>query len=81
MTPREALRDAVRIAGGQAALARMLTAQLGAKISQGHVWYWLNRCDHLPAQYVLPTEAATDGRVTRSQLRPDLYPMEAGRAA
>ncbi|WP_423170698.1 transcriptional regulator [Vibrio diabolicus] len=28
----------------------------------------------VPAEFVLPIEQATQGQVTRSQLRPDIYP-------
>ena len=32
----------------------------------------------VPAKRVLQIETATEGRVTRGELRPDLYPPEAG---
>lgn len=35
----------------------------------------------VPAEWCLPIERATDGAVTRHQLRPDLYPVESGEAA
>lgn len=66
-----ALERSIDIAGGQSALARAL------QIKQQTVWYWLNRAKRVPAEFVLPIEAATEGRVTRHELRPDLYPPEA----
>ena len=66
----EALKRAVEIAGGQTALAEALG------VKQAHVWNWLNRDNALPAEYCIPIERATDGRVTRHELRPDIYPDE-----
>jgi DNA-binding transcriptional regulator YdaS (Cro superfamily) len=65
----EALREAIKIAGSQNALATALG------ISQAHIWNWLNR-DKLvpPAKYVLDIERVTG--VSRHRLRPDLYPDE-----
>lgn len=65
------LLRAVNYAGGQAALARLIGT------SQGHVWNWLHREGRVPAEYVLKIEAAVKGTVTRTELRPDLYPHEA----
>jgi DNA-binding transcriptional regulator YdaS (Cro superfamily) len=62
------LKRAVEIVGSQAALAKAL------KVKPQHVWNWLNRDDRVPAEQVLPIEAATDGKVTRHDLRPDIYP-------
>lgn len=70
MTP---LERAIDIAGGQAAMARKLTAS-GYKVRQAHIWKWLNHAKKLPAEAVLPIEAAVDGAVTRFELRPDIYP-------
>ncbi len=39
------------------------------------VVHWRNR--GVPAERVLEIEAATEGKVTRHELRPDLYPLEA----
>lgn len=41
-------------------------------VSQSTVWEWLDRGRPLPAEHVLKVEAAT--RVSRHDLRPDLYP-------
>jgi len=64
-----AIERAAEAVGGQSALARKLgcTPQAVSKMcSTGRV----------PAERVLAIESATDGVVTRHQLRPDLYPVE-----
>ena len=71
MRETEALQRAVAIVGSQSALAR----KLGLK--QAHVWNWLNKAKRVPGEAVLAIEAATEGKVKRTELRPDLYPPEA----
>ncbi len=66
-----ALERAISEAGGTAALARIINVTPQA-ISQ-----W----DRVPAERALAVEQATGGRVTRHELRPDLYPSPAGAAA
>jgi len=67
------LKKAIEIAGGQKALAE----KLGVPIKQQHVWKWLHKTkDGPPAKYVIPIEQATNGQVTRYDLRPDIYPRE-----
>lgn len=61
-----ALKRAVKIAGGLSALA----LRLG--ITPQAVSQW----ERVPAKRVLSVERATGGRITRNQLRPDLYPPE-----
>ena len=63
-----ALATAVEIVGGQAALARILG------VTQPNVWHWLHKSERVPGEYVLKIEAATGGKVSRHDLRPDLYP-------
>lgn len=65
----EALEKAIQIAGSQAELARRI------KKKQGHVWAWLHRDKCVPAELVLAIELATEGKVMRHELRPDLYPV------
>ncbi len=65
-----ALEAAVAIVGGQSSLARLLG------VSQPNVWHWLNKSDRVPAEYVLPIESATGGRVSRHDLRPDIFPRD-----
>jgi len=61
-TPETAMQEAVRLAGGAAALARRLG------IKQPSVFGW----KRVPAERVLAVEAASG--VRRERLRPDLYP-------
>ena len=70
----EGLLKAVEAAGGQRALAKLC----GDKVRQGHVYNWLhrNKVKGLPPQYVLKVEKALQGKLTRYQLRPDLYPRD-----
>lgn len=63
----DALKEAIAIAGGQTALA----AKIGRK--QQNIWDWLHNSKRVPAEAVLPIEAATG--VSRHRLRPDLYPL------
>lgn len=62
------IEKAVRLVDGQSALARLCNT------SQPRIWQCLNRNQRVPADLVLPIEAATGGQVTRHELRPDLYP-------
>ena len=66
-----ALETAIDAAGGTAALARTINVTPQA-ISQ-----W----DRVPAERVIAVEEATKGKVTRSDLRPDLYPSADGNGA
>lgn len=66
----DALARAIECIGGQAALARCL----GKK--QAHVWGWLFRSGRVPATMAIPIEKATGGKITRHDLRPDIYPRE-----
>lgn len=65
------IEKAVRIAGGQAELARRCDT------SQPRIWQCIHRNQRIPADLVLPIERATAGEVSRHVLRPDLYPIEA----
>lgn len=53
-----ALAEAVRLSGGQSALAH----KLGKR--QGDVWSWLYRTGVVPTHFLLPIESAVSGRVT-----------------
>jgi len=62
------LQKAVEIAGGQTCLAKLIG------IRQSHVWNWLNRSlGVVPAEYCIKIEQATNGSVTRYDLRPDVF--------
>ncbi|MCI4653101.1 transcriptional regulator [Sphingomonas aquatilis] len=63
------IEEAVRQAGSQSALARRIGT------SQATVWKWLNTGLPITPKLVLAIEAETG--VSRHDLRPDLYPLEA----
>lgn len=65
-----ALLRACDVVGGQSALAR----KIGLK-SQGSISGWIE-AGRVPAERVLQVETATDGTVTRHELRPDIYPQQ-----
>jgi DNA-binding transcriptional regulator YdaS (Cro superfamily) len=65
---KNALEEAIDILGGQSAFARAIG------VKQGHVYYWVNKKGCIPAEYAIPAEVATNSRVTRYKLRPDIYP-------
>jgi DNA-binding transcriptional regulator YdaS (Cro superfamily) len=67
---KEALEEAIEILGGQSAFARAIG------VKQGHVYYWVNKKGCIPAEYAIPAEVATNLRVTRNRLRPDLWPID-----
>ena len=75
-----ALKRAVGIMGSQSALARAI----GENVKQAHVWYWLNEgAGRVPAEHCAAIERATEGKVTRHDLRPDIFgpPSNAKRSA
>lgn len=51
-----------------------LAASIG--VTQGAVSHWINGRVRVPAERVLDIERATGGKVSRHDLRPDLYPAE-----
>lgn len=63
MTSSEALQEAIKLCGGEAELARYIGITVQA-VGQWKV---------APAARVLQIEAVTDGKVTRHQLRPDVF--------
>ena len=66
----EALTRAIHIVGSASELARQLN------ISQAAISQWRHK--RVPAARVLAIETATNGKVSRHELRPDLYPAEQG---
>lgn len=64
--PQKALKRAIKICGGPSATGRMLG------ITKQAVDDWAI----CPPSRAIPLEVATQGQVTRQQLRPDLYPPE-----
>jgi DNA-binding transcriptional regulator YdaS (Cro superfamily) len=82
------LAKAVRVAGGQAPLARKASEHHphGKRLRQGQIWKWLQlsaeeQLRFVSAEWVRPIELAVDAEVTRYQLRPDVFGAEPARAA
>lgn len=69
MVTMSAIQKACELVGGQSKLA----VALGITPQAVHQ---LVVKGHVPAERVLEIERATGGRVTRHELRPDLYPEE-----
>lgn len=66
MTP---IQKAIQHAGGVSALA----ARMGVTYQAIQQW---EKTGRVPAERAIELERATDGEVTRHELRPDLYPEE-----
>lgn len=66
ITDETPLQRAVRLVGGQVALAKAVG------VKQQHVWNWLNRDKKLPLEWAIAIERATNGQVTAKELRPDV---------
>jgi DNA-binding transcriptional regulator YdaS (Cro superfamily) len=71
------LEKAIRVSGGQTALARALTRKLGRVIKQGQIWKWTKSpTGGPPAQYVRAIAEVTrefGQPVTVYELRPDVF--------
>ncbi len=67
-----ALEKAVLLAGSQVAFAKL------CGVKQPYVSQWLkrNRSKGLPVKYVIAVEKGLNEKITREELRPDLYPIE-----
>ncbi len=63
-----AIKNAIKEVGSQSELARRCGVQPQA------VQQWKNS-GSVPPKRVLQIEAATSGKVTRHELRPDIYPL------
>ncbi|HMM73696.1 MAG TPA: Cro/CI family transcriptional regulator [Rhodocyclaceae bacterium] len=68
MNPREALQTAIRIAGGKSAAAEALG------ISRQAIWKW----DVAPIERVADLERLAKGKITRFELRPDIFGTQPG---
>ena len=66
----DALKIACDIVGSQRALAKLIG------VSAPYVSQMVAGIRPVPAERVLSIEAATDFRVSRHDLRPDIYPRE-----
>lgn len=70
-TPKlDALKRAVDKAGGQSAFGRLCGKP------QGTVWYWLNKSQELPPEFVRAVSEATG--IPAHELRPDVFPAPLG---
>ena len=74
------LQKAILLIGGQVKTAAVLTeyhqrkGDIGRRIYQSHVWKWLRKSKNgIPAEYCRAIEHATNGAVTRFDLRPDVF--------
>lgn len=65
----KSLLKAIEIVGGQTRLAEF------CHVSQPTVFGWI-KYGRVPAQRVIQIEKIVEGKVTRHELRPDLYPLE-----
>lgn len=64
------IERAVQIVGGQSELAR----RIGGEVKQAHVWHWINKSGgSVPAEHCRAIEEATEGKITRYELRPDVF--------
>lgn len=64
----DALKRAVDLVGGQKPLADAIGT------TQSQVWYWLTRSKKgVPGEFAPKIEAAVDGKITRHDLRPDVF--------
>jgi DNA-binding transcriptional regulator YdaS (Cro superfamily) len=78
----DALKLAIKLAGGQSALADQVTViarRTGLipeckKVSQQSVYNWLFRQQQSPSRFARLIAEVVDQKVTAHQLRPDLYP-------
>jgi DNA-binding transcriptional regulator YdaS (Cro superfamily) len=70
-----ALERACELLGGQVKLSEAISGASPQAISQ-----WRKR-GRVPAERVLEIETATGGKVSRHDLRPDIYPRERRKAA
>lgn len=75
---KEAFERAIKVAGGQSALARKLSTP-AKKVSQQRLWHWLQVKGVCPAELVLQVEEITG--VSRYSLRPDVFGERKNQAA
>jgi DNA-binding transcriptional regulator YdaS (Cro superfamily) len=61
------LKRAIAIAGGQRPLARLIN------VGQSEIYRWLKITKEVPAHRVRPICEALDWKLSRHDLRPDLY--------
>lgn len=59
--------NAIRHVGGQAEMARRIDVPVAM------VWQWSKGLRPIPSKHCIPIERATNGAVTRYDLRPDVF--------
>lgn len=69
------LREAVRLKGSQSRLAEAMR-EVGVECSQSKISWLLVTADKIDAEDALALERVTEGAISKSQLRPDLWPPE-----
>lgn len=62
-----ALLKAIEVCKTQTELAR----RIGGKVKTGHIYHWLNH--GVPPERCPAIERATGGKVTRYEIRPDVF--------
>lgn len=76
MPSETALEKAVRVAGGQTALARALSGKLNRTVRQGQIWKWMRSRAGTPPEYVRAISQITWERgdeVSVYELRQDVF--------
>jgi len=61
------IKSAIESCGGKAVLARQIN------VSPQVVWQWADGRRPVPAHHCMAIEEATEGKVTRYDLRPDVF--------
>jgi len=70
------IKRAIEIAGGQSALARLISEKRRREkrkgVRQSHVWTWLNRDKKVPPEFCPDIESVTNGVIRCEDLCPDV---------
>lgn len=69
-TPEDVVMKIIKLAGSQLKLANLIN------VKQCTISSWVNRNKKVPSQHVLTIEKALENKITRHEIRPDLYPKE-----
>jgi DNA-binding transcriptional regulator YdaS (Cro superfamily) len=68
-----ALERAIKLVGSQKKFAAAVRQQTGGKVSQQLVSYWVRNKTLIGPEYWIAIETITGNRVTREELRPDIF--------
>ena len=66
------LQRAIDIAGSQAKLA-IRTKEIGSEIKQQHISYLMREGHKISAEQAMAVDTATNGAVSKHDLRPDIF--------